>query len=295
MHGSLELALQPEGSFLNRPVRTACTRGTSSACEFVSVKLLFLTNALPERTNIVLIDINGPGTPLPIVLGEFEDYGMNEVSQTGEGIKHGLLRPLGTLHPMPGNVLLHNYDHHPAVWRLCGVLFGSIYDLEPTSVIERNDEPFITKPVLCVSPFSRKFCESILGTGTSVSNPPRNQSLHHQKRQTRDLVFFPSTYPDPFIHRLASLGALIGGLPFGASPERKNLTWVPVRAYTPEQVGLTPPQGAPREVRSTCECCTSTANLAPTDVPVLGGGGYLYSWSLGGSIPERASDPSGGQ
>jgi hypothetical protein len=82
------------GGFLPKPPSAdSGTRGTSSTCEFVSVKLLFLTNALPERTNIVLIDING--TPLPIVLGEFEDYGMNEVSQTGEGIRHGLLQTSG--------------------------------------------------------------------------------------------------------------------------------------------------------------------------------------------------------
>ena len=173
-----------------------------------------MTNALPERTNInVLVDING--TSLPIVLGEFEDCGMNEdeVSQIGEGIKHGLLRPLGTLHPMPGNVLLHNYDHHPAVWRLCGgvIRINMILSQYQLSKETTNPPPLSidNEPVLCVTPFSRNFCESILRTGTSVSNPPRNQSFASSETADKGLLRHIRT---PFIHCLASLGALIGGL-----------------------------------------------------------------------------------
>jgi len=216
-----------------------------------------LTNALPERTNInVLVDING--TPLPIVLGEFEDCGMNEVSQTGEGIKHRLLRPLGTLHPMPGNVLLHNYDHHPAVWRLCGGVIRINMILSQYQLSKETTNPSslsLSEPGFCaLLPSRENFASRSSGLGLPFRTLLETDLciIRNGRRGTY--------YPDPFIHRLASLGALIGGLLSRSlsRTKKKTLTWVPVRAYTPEQLGLTPPPRCPLvKCVPPAKCCTS--------------------------------------
>ena len=124
---------------------------------------------------------------------------------------------------------------------------------------------------------NRWFDKSILGTFPSRPfKPPSNQSLIRQKRQTTGMSAIISSFgaSGPFIPRLVSLGAFaspmfaialqretieiggndgmfsIGELPPGIQNE--NLTWVPVRKYTPQQGALTPPQDTSHEVRPTC-------------------------------------------